>query len=232
MGLSHSPSLVMDGLVFSMDAGNSRCYSGSGITVNGLVGGIGGTLVGGVGYANRNNGSFFCTNAADHINFGNPTVLQGLQINMTLSCWFNQTGNRQYATIYSDYSETTSSKLVSLLRVDSGYLRYFTTTSGGGHQNINPITVVNGVWYYAAISVSGTISSPVANFFVNGTNYSFSLGSMSSTPFLGNNHCVGGNFHIAECFDGNISQVQIYNRALSAQEIKQNYNATKKRYGL
>jgi hypothetical protein len=31
---------------------------------------------------------------------------------------------------------------------------------------------------------------------------------------------------------GFISNVQIYNRALSAQEIKQNYNATKKRYGL
>jgi hypothetical protein len=30
----------------------------------------------------------------------------------------------------------------------------------------------------------------------------------------------------------NIAQVQFYNRALSAQEIKQNYNATKKRYGL
>jgi len=31
---------------------------------------------------------------------------------------------------------------------------------------------------------------------------------------------------------GFISNVQIYNRALSDQEIKQNYNATKKRYGL
>ena len=225
------PNVVIDGLVFNLDAANSRCYSGSGITVNGLVGGIGGTLVGAVGFTNRNSGSFFFTNTTDHINFGNPIVLRGLQINMTLSCWFNQTGNRQYATIYSDYSETTSSKLVSMLRVDDGYLRYFTTVSSGGHQNINPITVVNGVWYYAAISVSGTISSPVANFFVNGTNYSYSLSSMSNTPFLGNNHCVGGNFYIAEYFNGNISQVQIYNRALSQQEILQNYNATKSRYG-
>ena len=31
---------------------------------------------------------------------------------------------------------------------------------------------------------------------------------------------------------GNISTVQIYNRALSAQEIQQNYNATKARFGL
>lgn len=232
MALGHSPSVVMDGLILNLDAGNSRCYSGTGLTVNGLVGGIGGTLVGGVGYTNRNSGSLFFTNTTDHINFGNPAVLQGLQINMTLSCWFNQTGNRQYATIYSDYSAVDFHKLVSLLRVDDGSLRYFTTTSSGGYQSISPMTVVNGAWYYAAISVSGTTSSPVANFFVNGTNYTYSLSSMGNTPFLGNNHCVGGNFYIAEYFNGNISQVQIYNRALTQQEILQNYNATKGRYGL
>ena len=33
-------------------------------------------------------------------------------------------------------------------------------------------------------------------------------------------------------FDSNISQVSMYNRALTAQEILQNYNATKRRYGL
>jgi len=33
-------------------------------------------------------------------------------------------------------------------------------------------------------------------------------------------------------FNGNISQVSIYNRALSAQEISQNFNATRGRYGI
>ena len=225
------PNLVTDGLVFHMDAANLRCYSGTGLTAFGLVGGIGGTLTAGVGFTTRNNGSFTFANTTDHINLGNPSALQGLQINMTLSCWFNQRANRQYSTLYSDYSETTNSKLVSMMRVDDGYLRYFTTVSSGGHQNVNPILVTNGVWYYAAVSVSGTLSSPVANFFVNGTNYSYSLGTMSSTPFTGNNHCIGGNFYIAEYFDGIIADVKIYNRALTALEIRQNYDATKGRYG-
>ncbi len=232
MGLGHSPSIVMDGLVFSVDAGNSRCYSGSGITINGLIGGIGGTLRAGVAFSSPNNGSFSFNNSTDHINFGNPSALQGLQLNMTLCCWFNQRNNRQYATIYSDYSETINSKLVSMMRVDSGSLRYFTTVSSGGHQNINPVTITNNVWNYAAVSVSGSIASPTALFFVNGSFYSYNLQTMSNTPFTGNNHCIGGNFHIAEYFDGNIGQVHIYNRALTAQEIRQNFNATKKRYGL
>jgi hypothetical protein len=33
-------------------------------------------------------------------------------------------------------------------------------------------------------------------------------------------------------FTGNIASVQIYNRALSATEVLQNYNATKSRFGL
>ncbi|MEX0594961.1 MAG: LamG domain-containing protein, partial [Candidatus Paceibacterota bacterium] len=33
-------------------------------------------------------------------------------------------------------------------------------------------------------------------------------------------------------FQGNIAQVSIYNRALTAQEIQQNFNATRGRFGL
>jgi hypothetical protein len=43
---------------------------------------------------------------------------------------------------------------------------------------------------------------------------------------------VGSNVGSIQFLNGNISQIQIYNRALSAQEILQNYNATKRRYGL
>ena len=225
------PNLVTDGLVFHLDAANSRCYSGTGLTVSGLVGGIGGTSTAGVAFSSSNNGSFSFNNSTDHINFGNPSALQGLQLNMTLCCWFNQRNNRQYATLYSDYSEVINSKLVSMMRVDNGSLKYFTTYLSGGYQNISPMTVTNNVWYYAAVSVSGSVAFPTAIFFVNGTFYSYNLQTLSASPFTGNNHCVGGNFHIAEYFDGNIGQVKIYNRALTAQEIQQNFDATKGRYG-
>ena len=37
---------------------------------------------------------------------------------------------------------------------------------------------------------------------------------------------------LAAYYDGRISQVSIYNRALSAAEIQQNFNATRKRFGI
>jgi hypothetical protein len=232
MATSYNVRIVSDGLVFYLDAANPRSYAGTGNTSYSLIGSINGSNTAGVGFSASSNGSFTFANTTDHINFGNPSVLQGLQLNMTLSCWFNQKTNKQYATLYADYSTVNSHRLVSLFRVDSGSLRYFTTTSDGNYQFVTPTTINNGSWYYAAVSVSGTLSSPFVNIFVNGTTYSYSLSAMSSTPSTSNNHCVGGNVYIAEYFDGNISQVQIHNRALSVAEIRQNYNATKGRYGL
>jgi len=57
MGLDHSPLIVTDGLVFHIDSGNLRSYSGSGITVSGLVSGLGATIGGGLGYTSSNFGA-------------------------------------------------------------------------------------------------------------------------------------------------------------------------------
>jgi hypothetical protein len=68
--------------------------------------------------------------------------------------------------------------------------------------------------------VNGELNSSTTSAY---TTYTF------NTPnFLGLSS--GGSY--SEPVNGNIALMRIYNRALSAQEIKQNYNATKKRYGL
>ena len=232
MGLGHAPTIVTDGLVFALDAANSRCYSGSGNTAYALAGNITGTLAGSVGFGTTNLGFFVFNDTTDHISLGNPTSLQGLQLNMTLSCWFRQRANVTYGTLYSDYSAVNNSRLVSLLRVDGGSLVYYTSKSDGGYQSVIPGAITNGTWYFASVTIGGTISSPTASIFVNGTTYSYNLSALSSSPFTGSTHCIGGNVHNNEYFDGSISQVIIYDRALSPQQVLQNYNATKRRYGL
>jgi len=58
--------------------------------------------------------------------------------------------------------------------------------------------------------------------------------STSSTLDDVNNICIGayasdnGNYH----FDGSISIVQVYNRELSIDEVKQNFNAQRGRFGV
>jgi hypothetical protein len=97
--------------------------------------------------------------------------------------------------------------------------------------------------YYAAtdfVSTSITFTTNWIMFTVtrNGTSISFyQNGILLSSQTLGGNNPLtlrsiadfnGGGFPFA----GNISQVQIYNRALSQQEILQNFNATRFRYGV
>jgi hypothetical protein len=60
------------------------------------------------------------------------------------------------------------------------------------------------------------------------------------TPFQSDNNANFGNYKLFIgnrdasniAANANITDFKIYNRALTQQEIRQNYNATKKRYGL
>ena len=76
MGTKYNPRINSNGLTVYLDAANTRSYAGSGFTVNPLVGGIGGTLVNGIGFSSQNNGSFFYDGSDDYlrlpVNFFNP----------------------------------------------------------------------------------------------------------------------------------------------------------------
>ena len=58
------------------------------------------------------------------------------------------------------------------------------------------------------------------------------VGSSSSTIGNVNNFRIGTNTNDIERYVGSVYTVQIYNRALSAAEISQNYNALRGRFGL
>jgi hypothetical protein len=74
---------------------------------------------------------------------------------------------------------------------------------------------------------SGTTNTIYGNGITNTTS-----GTVSSTPLSTSSMRIGMEFSIISApFKGDISQVYIYNRALSASEVLQNYNAIKSRYG-
>ena len=67
MGIDIGPIEVVDNIYIQIDAANLRSYSGSGLTSFGLIGGIGATLVNGIGFSSSNNGSFFFDGTNDYI---------------------------------------------------------------------------------------------------------------------------------------------------------------------
>ncbi len=216
MALGHSPSIVMDGLVFHIDAANSRSYAGSGLTVNGLAGGIGGTLVNGVGFTSVNGGSFLFDGVDDYITLSSNSNITGIQAR-TLTAWakFNQTNTSVVCGIgVSDFFQLF--EIHAYQNKMTGH-RY-------GSEVIGTTTLTVGVWYYAAYSYDGTTSK----IYVNGIleNSKDETLNTANTPLT-----IGKKAYLLNSnMNGLVSNVNLYNRALSAQEILQNYNATKGRY--
>jgi hypothetical protein len=220
MGISAGPSGVSDGLVFQLDAANLRSYSGSGLTSNGLVGGIGGTLVNGVGFSSANNGSFIFDGTNDYINVPSLTSISG---DFTVTLWFKPSSSNGIVA-----------RLIEFDYINGFWLgRSITTPSywGGGIRETSGdygifLPFADNEWHYLV-----SVRSSTTHYIYRDGIANFTLNTVSSNVLTSNGLLIGfsgGGFY----FNGNISQVQIFNRALSATEIQQNFNAMRERYNI
>ena len=228
MGVIAGANINDNGLVFSLDAANNRSYTGSGSTSFGLVGGIGGTLINGTGFSSANGGSFIFDGIDDFIPVG------------SLGTFYNQ-GSLSFWIKFSDVSASIRNPFstnygtannVNVLRFEtgevSGSLRAWFGNDSGTFSGLYYSNVLTNVWYH--IFLTWNQSSTNVSGYTNGV-FDNSNSSWSNWPSTFANIGLGIGYS-GRYFNGNISQVSIYNRALTAKEIKQNYNATKKRYGL
>ena len=215
------PSIVVDGCIFAIDAANTKSYSGSGITVNGLVGGIGGTLVNGVGFTTSNNGSFIFDGTNDYTEYLSSNVFNLGTGDFTVSVWHKTTFKSNYSTIMS-IDDGNGTGVIFYTTITSGVFRNWVA---GVSKNGN-IDICTGVWN----NVTLTRSSGTCTQYVNGfSDVTFS--APGSLTVSGRSFFMGKILN-EYYYNGNISQVQFYNRALTAQEILQNFNALRGRYGI
>jgi len=225
MGTKYNPSIVRDGLVFAIDAANTRSYSGSGITVNGLVGGIGGTLINGVGFTSSNNGSFIFDGSDDYI-AASGTNFPLSNSPRTLNIWF-YTKSSTWTTNSNNlfwYGTINSTRQSFALDFD-GYpkMEFYTWADDILWNTFGP----QEGWKNVQVTYDGNTTCRVYEAGILVTTKT--LGAQLNTV-LSSNVQIGAITSLSHYFDSNISQVSMYNRALTAQEILQNYNATKKRY--
>ena len=215
MGIAYNTSIVSDGLVFALDAANTRSYAGSGNTVNGLIGGLNGTLVNGVGFTSANSGSFIFDGSNDYIELG--ASIQNYSV-FTTSFWINYNFfDGSHRSPLGDDSQNSSYHILFLF---GGLYLGFSSSSfvGFAHNNISINT-----WYNFVVTKNSSDNvSFYQNSFLLGTN-TVEAGKLASINKIGKGYVYD---------NAKISNVSFYNRALSAREIKQNYNATKRRYSL
>ena len=213
MGLSHSPRIVTDGLVFCVDAGDKMSYPGAGATWTDLSKNRNnGTLTNGPTFNSSNGGNIVFDGSNDYTLLSSDINL-GTQasINVWLQC-----SNDAVIAGGTNYS-------------DGGYLlasssSTFYMSANGSYGNFN-YNISNTTNTWKNLSVSRNASS--ASLYVNGVFYSsISISSTNGIRF----RAIGAYDNGTYPMNGQIALMQVYNRALSAEEIKQNYLATKGRY--
>jgi hypothetical protein len=220
MGLSHSPSIIMNGLVSYWDASNNRSYSGSGDWLD--VSSFGYNLLvrnsptfvksGGLGYftLNGTNQDFYL--ASYTLTFTAMTYNLWVWRNGTQGRYTGLVMNRGNATGFT-YPDPASSL---------GY-----HWAGNEYTYFSGVETANQTWAMATL----TVSASEAKWYINGILQQTRVNAHGSSTFA--NLYVGSDPQDGtRYYNGRISMVQIYNRALTAAEILQNYNATKTRFGL
>ena len=228
MGISiknaaYGPKVVTNGLTLALDAGNSKSYPGSGTTWTDLSGnGNNGTLVNNPTYFAGEGGYFsFGSAGSQRTSFTYQTPQQTASTAFTWSIWTYPVANSD-SYVLMGYRGTTPLKFYKL-----------TTQKFEMYPAEIFFLFTLNVWQNICVIYDGTQGgTDNMKMYVNGTQVGLRDGDQpdflnSAMPFF-----VGGDPIASEYATARIGQVSIYNRALTAQEIQQNFNATRSRYGI
>ena len=207
MGLSHSPQISLNGLVLCLDAANSKSYPGSGTTWTDLSGGgNNGTLTNGPTYSSGNLGSLVFDGTNDYV----VTTTSNSYLDMTIAVYINSA-----PTILAGILATGTNTDKSLRFDSSLVLR-------------NPGDANDWASSATTFYVNGVVSNQLSLGWniISGYRTNQSTFPLNFTAYLGTSGYPG------RYLNGRIGCVYLYNRALSAAEVSQNYNALKGRFSL
>jgi hypothetical protein len=214
-------TIIQQGLVLNLDAGNPYSYAGSGTTwydVSG--GGYNATIVNAPTFVSDSIKYFTCS-STQNFTISNPISSQpNLSQIWTVSAWVN------IDTITGASARYLISGLnngVAVEWYDSGTLLYL---NGGANDYYTYGSSIEGSgWVYLTFLFRN--SDGYRKIYNNLIDITTSGPNNTSTP-AGNS----ATFTIADNMRGKIAQIMMYDRLLTVAEIAQNYNATKGRFGL
>lgn len=237
MGVAYNPKIVTDGLVLALDAINVKSFNNT-TTWNDLSGKNNHATMFGTVPVITDGGASFDFSTATGINAPNSSLGFTFASNMipttgsfTLSCWIKNPNTSGQVGLFSNSG------------AGDGYR--FGVLTNGIYWLIGPSYAEGGIGFLSALNAanwynvtcvfdrSGTFHSgtPYIDLYLNGVFQNSATPSATQTAFVNNSP---GLVKSACCtiYTGKLAQFSAYNRALSATEIQQNFNATKGRFGL
>ena len=248
MGTTYNPAIVTDGLVFCVDAANKRSYPGTGTTWTDLKGGNAGTLTNGPTFSSDNRGVLSFDGTNDTCVF--PTTTQGsntvnqfysqLINNFTLEfiCrpyntiternelhyGFDGTTGQRYLTNTTKYSgASTSANAATLISIGTNAIQVVSHADSHMPINLKYVTSLSSINHFT-VSYSGSDPS----LYINGEHVRTTTITARTVAFT--SYELGGGGGTYSGVNADIYMFKAYSRPLTADEIRQNYEATVGRY--
>jgi hypothetical protein len=237
---SGQEDVVKDGLVLWLDAGDRTSYPGGGNVWRDLTQNANnGTLINGPTFNSLNGGNlifdgvddYFLTDL-DSIGSANEPFSFGGYFKLTNTLTYPSPSNR---FVFSNYVNSPHDGFFAITSFETTpKISLWFRDNSKSYSVITPGVIPTLDTWYNVYGVRDVINNEI-RLFVNGQ-------LITSNTFPGNvdvrdslNSYYGGIMHNSQSnqiLSANIGQTIVYNKALSANEISQNFNATRSRFGV
>jgi hypothetical protein len=226
--------IVSDGLVFNMDPANRASYSGTGtISYNTVNTGVSGSFQDDTQF-NETSGikSFQFDGVDDYINCGTSIFTNHLS------------GATQFTFGYWCKKDTSSDDMMAgswqhssrdgmFIQWYTNGTLYFGVSNGGVNNNTVSVSWADRYFYLVGVFDGSLANNSRCKIYVDGVLTSFSAATnLTSFTTDASELQIGSLQNYSGWTDGNIGNVHLYNRALSAEEVLYNYNGLRGRFGL
>ena len=211
-------SIITNGLVLNLDAGNAASYSGTGTTWSDLSGfGNHGTLVNSPTYNSSNGGNFVFNGSDTYVN-----VALTKTASCTFSVWAKSTNTNSNNMLFNAGNNGSGPDLF----FSGGVLSWNIWDGSGNPFGSIPATSADGNWHNYVL-VNDALSN-IATLYYDGVPYGTAVYRNASANTI---LYIGGNNN-TYMWNGAIATFYVYNRSLIASEVLQNFNSARTRFGL
>jgi hypothetical protein len=229
MSFVHSPKIITEGLVLALDAGNMKSYPGSGTTWFDKSGNArNGTLINGPTFSSANLGSIVFDGVNDYIDT-TYTANTGNNFSFGVVCKPTSNGQSSGSDIMAkNYLPESPYISWGVDFLNDRTFRFMVADNTTFSFILSTPQTLNQV-YYLFVTYQNKVITAYINGVVVGTK------TNTNDPVYNDHTLTFGvwkEYPTDNYFVGNIYNAQIYNRALSASEIQQNFNALRGRYGI
>ena len=229
MAYRNGPNVASGGLVFSVDAKNTKCYPGSGTTLTDLGSNNSGVTLSNADIGTTTAGVFdFAGNASSGVDryIDTPNTI-GYTTEVSCFMWAKRTTNTGVA---GDYHILVGDGALEMSwNKDSSFLRNGVHVNGTRYVQNDGSAIGTNTWHYCGITYTNYTKKSYVDGVLQGTQTCGSSGNLDHSMA---NRVFGRYGTASYALVGQLGPIQIYNRVLSLDEINQNFQAHRSRFGV